>query len=289
MMDQKPWYQIRKADPSFPFLFKDNTFYNFNFHWHEVLEFVYILKGRIRIAVEGKTYDTAQGDMVFINSGAIHGFLDGTPDTVISTYQVGLELFDQALVDLHDGATGKLVFSRKTMISPREDKELHRKLENLILSIRGEYYARNKGFRLAIRARLYELALIFLREIPEREPQPGEGGGRKYNRQILERVFAFIHENFSDPDVTLEQAANAAALSKFYFTRYFKHQTGQTFHSYLNRVRIDKAKEYLVETDKTITDISLLCGFSSFNTFNRLFKLYNSITPSRYRMGKLVK
>lgn len=173
------------------------------------------------------------------------------------------------------------------MISPREDKELHRKLEHLMLSIRDEYYAREKGFRLAIRSRLYELALIFLREIPERAPQPGEGGGRKYNRQILERVFSFIHENFSDPEITLEEAADVAALSKFYFTRYFKRQTGQTFHSYLNRVRIDKAKEYLVETDKTITDISLLCGFSSFNTFNRLFKLYNDITPSGYRMGKI--
>jgi AraC-like DNA-binding protein len=288
-MDQKPWYQIRKADPSFPFLFQDNTFYNFSFHWHELLEFVYILQGRIRVTVDGKIYDAVQRDIVFINSGAIHGFLDGSPDTVISTYQAGLELFDRDLVDLHDGAAGKLVFSRKTLVNPREDGELHRKLENLILSIRDEYYAREKGFRLAIRSRLYDLALIFLREIPERESLPGEGSGRKYNREILERVFTFIHENFSEPEITLEEAADVAALSKFYFTRYFKRQTGQTFHSYLNRVRIDKAKEYLVETDKTITDISLLCGFSSFNTFNRLFKLYNGITPSHYRMGKPIK
>jgi AraC-like DNA-binding protein len=285
-MDQKPWYQIRKADPSFPFLFKDNTFYNFNFHWHELLEFVYILKGRIHVTVDGKTYDAAQGDMVFINSGAIHGFLDGTPDTVISTYQVGLELFDQALVDLHDGAAGKLVFSRKTMVSSREDGELHRKLESLMLSIRGEYYAREKGFHLAIRSRLYDLALIFLREIPEQKSPPGGGGGRKYNRQMLERVFTFIHENFSDPDITLDQAADAAALSKFYFTRYFKQQTGQTFHSYLSRVRVNQAEEYLAETDYSITDIAYQSGFSSLKTFNRIFKAYTGTSPSSYRTGR---
>jgi AraC-like DNA-binding protein len=285
-MDQKPWYQIRKAEPSFPFLFKDNTFYNFNFHWHELLEFVYILKGRIRVTVDGKTYDAAQGDMVFINSGAIHGFLDGSPDTVVSTYQVGLELFDQALVELRDGDAGKLVFCRKTLVSPREDGDLHRRLEDLILSIRKEYYAREKGFRLAIRSRLYDLALIFLRDIPERVSLPGEGGGRKYNRQILERVFSFIHENFSDPDITLEEAASAAALSKFYFTRYFKQQTGQTFHTYLSRVRISQAEEYLAETDRSVTDIAYQSGFSSLKTFNRIFKAYTGTSPSGYRTGR---
>jgi AraC-like DNA-binding protein len=286
-MDQKPWYQIRKAESSFPFLFRDNTFCNFNFHWHELLEFVYILKGKIKVSVDGKIYNTVQGDMVFINSGVIHGFLDGTTDAVISTYQVGLELFDQALMDLYDKGTGKLVFSRKTIVSLGEDKELYRKLQKLILSIREEYYARKQGFHLAIRSRLYDLALVFLREIPEREPLPGERGRRKYNQQTLERVFTYIHKNFSDPDVTLEGAADVAALSKFYFTRYFKQQTGQTFHRYLNRIRIDKAKEYLIETDKTIMDISLLCGFSNLSTFNRLFRLYGGITPSSYRMGKL--
>jgi AraC-like DNA-binding protein len=286
-MDQKPWYQIRKAEPSFPFLFKDNTFYNFNFHWHELLEFVYILKGKIHISVDGEVYDVVQGDIVFINSGAIHGFLDGAPGTVISTYQVGLELFDQALIDLHDEVTGNLVFNRKTLVSPRKDGDLYRKLKKPILSIREEYYARRKGFRLAIRSKLYDLALIFLREIPERDP--AAGSGRKYNRRMLERVFSFIYESYSDPDITLDQAADVAALSKFYFTRYFKRQTGQTFHNYLSRVRVNQAEKYLAETDYPITDIAYQSGFSSLKTFNRIFKEYTGTSPSGYRMGRRIR
>jgi AraC-like DNA-binding protein len=287
-MDQKPWYQIRKADPAFPFLFQDNTFYNYNFHWHELLEFVYILQGSINVVVDGNTYHAVQGDIVIINSGAIHGFLDAASGTVISTYQTGLEFFEQNPVDLRDDVSLKLVFSRRTFINHRDDKELHKRLEGLLLSVREEYYAKKKGFHLAIRAKLYDLALIFLREIPEPESRPGELAGRKYNHQILERVFSFIHGSFSNPGITLEQAADVAALSKFYFTRYFKQQTGQTFHSYLSRVRINKAEEYLAESDLSIIDIAYLCGFSSLKTFNRLFKTYTGTSPSSYRKGKLL-
>ena len=248
-MDQKPWYQKRKVAPSFPFLFKDNTFHDFAFHWHELLEIVYIMQGNIQIIVEGSAHHAAKSDIVIINSGAIHGFLKADPGTVVATYQFGLELFDQTLLDLWERTYQKLVFSKKTFVTSHCDGVIHQQLENLLLSIRSEHYAQNEGFRLAIRASLYELALIFLREIPTREPQPGELIKRNSNHKILERVFSFIYDNLNDPHITLEQAAEAAALSKFYFTRFFKQQTGQTFHTYLSRLRVNRAEEYLAETN----------------------------------------
>jgi AraC-like DNA-binding protein len=288
-MDQKPWYQKRKVDPSFPFLFKDNTFHNYAFHWHELLEFVYILQGKIHIIVEGKAYHAAKGDIVIINSGVIHGFLDADPDTIVSTYQFGVELFDQTLIDIRERASQKLVFSRKLFVNHRDDGDIHRRLEEMLLSIRSEYYAKEEGFRLAIRTRLYELTLIFLREIPKRELLPGESIRRNYNHQILERVFSFVHDNFCNPGITLEHAANAAALSKFHFARYFKQQTGQTFHAYLSRLRVNLVEEYLSESDLPITDIAYQCGFASLKTFNRLFKAYTGTSPSVYRFGRLDK
>ena len=285
-MDQKPWHQKRKVDPSFPFLFKDNTFHNYAFHWHELLEFIYILEGSICITVEGKAYHAAQGDIVIIIPGSIHGFFDADPGTVVSTYQFGLEFFDQTLLDIWERTSQKLVFSKKTFVTPHEDGCIHKRMKELLLSIRSEYYAQNEGFRLAIRTRLYELALFFLREMPDRETQPGELAKRNYNHKILERVFSFIHENFCNPNITLDQAANAAALSKFYFTRFFKQQTGQTFHNYLSRLRVNRAEKYLAETDFLIIDIAYSCGFYSLKTFNRVFKNYTGASPSCYRFRK---
>ena len=288
-MDRKPWYQKRKVDPAFPFLFKDNTFHDFAFHWHELLEMVYILQGSICITVEGKVYHSSKGDIVIINSGSIHGFLDAEPGTVVSAYQFGMELFDQTLLDLWEKNSQKLVFGRQTFVSQQKDGDIHRRLEKLLLLIRSEYYAQKDGFRLAIRARLYDLALFFLREIPEQEQQPEELIRRNANHQIMERGFSFVHDNFCDPDITLDQVADAAALSKFYFSRYFKQQTGQTFHAYLSRLRINQAEEYLSESDLPIIDIAYSCGFYSLKTFNRLFKYYIGTSPSGYRGSKSSK
>jgi AraC-like DNA-binding protein len=197
-----------------------------------------------------------------------------------------MELFDQTLLDLWERTSQKLVFSRKIYFNPQSDGEIHRRLRELLLSIRSEYYAQDEGFRLAIRARLYELALIFLREIPEQKPESGELVRRNNNHRILERIFSFIHDNFCNPHITLEQAANAAALSKFYFTRFFKQQTGQTFHTYISRLRVNHAEKHLAESDLPIIEIAYLCGFYSLKTFNRVFKAYAGTSPSGYRNGR---
>jgi AraC-like DNA-binding protein len=101
----------------------------------------------------------------------------------------------------------------------------------------------------------------------------------------MERVFSFIHSNSGNPAISLEKAASQAALSKYYFTRFFKEHTGQTFHTYLSQYRINRAKDYLAESDLPVTEIAYLCGFSSIKTFNRLFKTFAGVAPSTFRSG----
>jgi len=284
-MDQKPWHQKEHLDPAFPFRLWDSSLRGFSFHWHELLEINYVLEGKISASVEGKIFEARQGDIIIINSGMVHGFFNTEPGTRMTIFQFGLGLFDQSLVDLRDRAFQKLVFDRQTFIAAASDRELHQKLEPLLLSIRREYYEKEDGFQLAIKSRLYELALIFLRVLPARTPVSKETVKHNYNNQILERVFSFIHGNSGNSGISLEQAAAVAALSKFYFVRFFKEQTGQTFHSYLSQVRINRAKEYLAESDLPITEIAYLCGFSSIKTFNRIFKTFTGVAPSTYRSG----
>jgi AraC-like DNA-binding protein len=219
----------------------------------------------------------------------VHSFFDAAPDTLINIFQFGLELFDQALIDLRDRAAQKLVFDREIFFppaGPAGNRGVYQKLAALLLSIREEYFNKKEGYHLAIKSKLYELALIFLRELPAKNSLPREIVKHNYNRQILERVFSFVSSNYGNPCVSLEQAAKTAALSKYYFTRFFREQTGQTFHSYLSRVRITMAEEYLTGSDMPVTEIAYLCGFASLKTFNRLFKALTGVCPSAYRAGK---
>ncbi|MDR3160166.1 MAG: AraC family transcriptional regulator [Spirochaetaceae bacterium] len=285
-MDQKPWYQKEKLDPAFPFRLWDSSLRVFSPHWHEPLEIIYVLRGTISLSVDGQPIKTTEGDIVIVNSGMIHSFFDAYPETLISIFQFGLELFDQTLIELRDRFTRKLVFDRRFFFSAGDNGDLYQKIKTLLLSIRGEYLNKEEGFRLAIKSKLYELALTFLRELPVKNPVPREMAKHNYNRQILERVFSFVYSNYGNSGISLEQAARAAALSKYYFTRFFREQTGQTFHAYLSQVRIKRAKEYLTESDLPVAEIAYLCGFASLKTFYRLFKVLAGVSPSAYRSGE---
>jgi AraC-like DNA-binding protein len=178
----------------------------------------------------------------------------------------------------------KLVFERKTIVTTGDDGEIHRYLEGIILEMRREFFEKEAGFRLAVKARLYDLALLLLRHVPARQVAEGEIDKRKLRNELLERIFNFVHDNYTK-HVTLDDAAAAANLSKFYFSRFFKEQTGQTFHVYLSRVRISRAEELLAGSDLPVTEIAYRCGFSSLKTFNRLFRTFTGTSPSRYRLG----
>ena len=81
----------------------------------------------------------------------------------------------------------------------------------------------------------------------------------------------------------MEEAANIACFSKFYFTRLFKQYTNQTFYDYLSTKRIKAAEQMLIIPNLPITEISLKAGFSSLSSFNRTFKRLKGCSPSEYR------
>jgi len=256
----------------------------FTLHWHELVEIAYVRSGGLVVTVEGNPHEATQGDIVFINSGAVHGFSRPSDDTRIVLVQFGLELLDQSLIDLRDRVFQKLVFERKTIVSGSVDGEVHRGLEGILLEMRREYLGKEEGFRLAVKARLYDLALLLLRNVPARQIPEGELQKRKLRNEQLERIFSLVHGNFVRP-LTLDDAAEASNLSKFYFSRFFKEQPGQTFHAYLSRVRVSHAEELLAGTDLPVTEIAYRSGFASLKTFNRLFRTITGTSPSHYRLG----
>ncbi|WP_319414669.1 AraC family transcriptional regulator [Marispirochaeta aestuarii] len=148
-----------------------------------------------------------------------------------------------------------------------------------------EFYERQEGFHLAIKARLYDLALVLLRSVPARQVSESELIRRNLRNQVLNKIFSYIHENFGQ-DISLEEAAASVHLSKFYFSRFFRSQTGQTFHAYLNRVRISHAEDLLADTELPVTEVAYQSGFGSIKTFNRQFRTATGTSPSRYRAGE---
>ncbi len=92
----------------------------------------------------------------------------------------------------------------------------------------------------------------------------------------------FIQEHQSE-DLTLSQVARSANASTFYFCKIFKKATGLHFTKYLARVRIEKAKNLLLNPNLRISEIAYEVGFQSLTHFNRVFKKIVGQSPTEYR------
>ena len=99
---------------------------------------------------------------------------------------------------------------------------------------------------------------------------------------VITRAKHFIQEHQGE-DLSLGQVAKAVNTSTFYFCKMFKKATGVNFTDYLSRVRIEKAKNLLLNPNLRISEIAYEVGFQSLTHFNRVFKKMTSMSPSRYR------
>ncbi len=86
-------------------------------------------------------------------------------------------------------------------------------------------------------------------------------------------------------DVTLSMSAVSAATgySRGHITKLLTHKMGMNFTELIHKLRTQKARRLLAESEKSVIEIALECGFASQRTFNRVFKSEVGMTPSDFR------
>ncbi|MFT4401897.1 AraC family transcriptional regulator [Bacillus sp. SW14] len=108
-----------------------------------------------------------------------------------------------------------------------------------------------------------------------------EGRKNRQEKQLAERVMAMIHEQYM-ADLSLESCADALGMNSYTLSKAFKQVTGINFIDYVTQIRIEKAKELLVNTNKKILDVSEEVGYRH-NYFNRIFKKQVGVPPGVFR------
>jgi AraC-like DNA-binding protein len=283
-MNHSPFYEKEPQAPidrAFPFLLWDSPRAPFWFplHWHQRMELLYILKGTINAEINGKAWEGKQGDIITVDTGLIHGFFDSSPESAVRIFQFGFEIFDETI--------SAPIFSQRPLITGA-DAPLYSRLERLLMEIDREYRQQDAGFRLVIKAKLYEIVALLLRNVPLEPISDTLCVYKKSNTRLLERIFSCIYKHHENPAFMLEDAANDVGLSKFYLTRFLKDQTGQSFHEHLSRIRVRAAQKHLAGSDTLVTEVAYLCGFPSLASFNRTFRRYTGVCPSLYQHRKII-
>ena len=91
-----------------------------------------------------------------------------------------------------------------------------------------------------------------------------------------------MEENY-DLDLSLSDISREIGMAPTYFSRFFKKNTGETFYSYLNKIRLYYSYKELINTDSSITEVALNSGFSNVKSFIEVFKKTYKNTPAKYR------
>lgn len=99
---------------------------------------------------------------------------------------------------------------------------------------------------------------------------------------VIYKSTAYIKEHFCEK-ISLEQVAEHVHLSKSYLSRIFKEEMNYNFTSYVNKIRIEKSKRYLLNDKLPLTDIAMLCGFDDQSYFTKVFKKTIGVSPGQYR------
>ncbi len=98
----------------------------------------------------------------------------------------------------------------------------------------------------------------------------------------IQKVTSYITDNFHR-DISLDEMADIAGFSPYYFTRRFKKETGYTPHQFLLSTRLAAARYNLSNTEMTVSEISNACGFADESAFCYFFKKREGITPTEYK------
>jgi YesN/AraC family two-component response regulator len=100
---------------------------------------------------------------------------------------------------------------------------------------------------------------------------------------LVEDINLLIEEHYSDPELCLNMIADKFQLSPIYISRLYKQHTQQTIIDVINKIRLDHAKQYLIQSNAAITGIAEQCGYTSSSYFHRIFKKNFGVTPAEYR------
>lgn len=98
----------------------------------------------------------------------------------------------------------------------------------------------------------------------------------------IQKICNYINENYRE-EIRLNQLANLVGMTSISFSRFFKLSTGKTLSDYILDVRIGNAARLLVDSSRSIAEISYECGYNNISNFNRLFKNKKKCSPKEFR------
>jgi AraC-like DNA-binding protein len=252
-------------------------------HWHEHIEFLYVRSGKGIIECDQVPYNVKQGDLIVVNSGELHCGYGVTEEISYYCIIVAPELIHSSMPDICDVKYISPIKRNLILFNNRIGND--NDISECIRLIVSEHENRRIGFELSIKALVYRMLVILIRDHALTMLPPTGSARRKREMERLIDVFEYIENNHSR-SITVEELAKMLNVSISRFSHLFREAAAASVTEYINSVRIRRAADLLGSTDMNITQAAMASGYNDVNYFTRQFKKHMGISPSAFRSGR---
>ncbi|WP_282939710.1 helix-turn-helix domain-containing protein [Paenibacillus sp. RC67] len=105
---------------------------------------------------------------------------------------------------------------------------------------------------------------------------------KNHHKHFVEQIQAYVKEHFNEESLNISMIGGAFDLTPSYVSRLFKEYTGEALLDFINKTRLEEAKKLLIEQKYTVNEVAGKVGYSDVNTFLRIFKKFEGITPGKF-------
>lgn len=249
------------------------------YHSHDFLQLVIVLSGNGRYRVEDKIHYIKEGDVLIFNPSVGHQSLpleteeNPARELLIGFSDIQLRNFERNRLPMTEGSS--IIHT---------SGELRQRIFKICASMEAENAVDKPGRYHMMKAYLMQLLVLLLRE--QAEPVKNcqsyafETVNKKY---VVEQIRNYFEDHYSEK-VSLDRIAENMYLSPFYISKIFKSETGDTPIRYLINIRLEKAREILLEDmSMSVQEVAAMVGYDDAYHFSKLYKKHFGVSPSQTR------
>lgn len=252
-----------------------------NYHCHDFIEIVIILKGKGHFLINGLETSVSEGNVLILNPGTYHKSIPSPQHSLTECY---LAFTDVEFVNTPRNFFPLFHGQKLTGKLPEKAKK---EIFHLCSAIHQESQSRNTGRYFMLKSYLIQVICLLLRFDRQEEtaiiPVAGYEFKSPNKTYVVQKIMKYMEIHYREK-ISLDQIAENMYLSPFYISKLFKSETGDTPINYLISLRMEKAKELLDHNPAlSIQEAAAAVGYEDAYHFSKLFKKYYGLSPLYYK------
>lgn len=253
-----------------------------NMHYHPYYEIYFLISGQRKFFFHNKILKLTHGNVMIIKPNEVHRAIpiDDAQSQEYERYLLDIDVSLFSKIERYNKEIRMALKRRTVLLSPEK------LLETITILRKIEQELKEKDAQQQASVRNYIERILI--DLCRQEADITTEQNFSKNDIRIQEAIDYIVSNYNKK-ITLKECAKVCVMGESNFTKVFHEIVGMNLKSYINLVRIEKACEFLTDSDLSITEIAEKIGFDSVSYFAELFKKAHGVSPKAFRNADFLR